>query len=331
MDPPSIIEEADFPVDPLVHPVVVIEPIAETDVEEPSPPPPQQRVVSQEEESDDVLEWDESSDEAAEPAAKRQRIDTQSALIEQIISMEPCPCSYDGCLLDILDDYRSTMVIVHWKNCAYADATETSVSDLLDIANLRTAIETFEAKIRKLVTHPPSTHAGSYPGYGSHTFSLLTESPSLGSGLTLHDYQLEGVNFMLYNWSEGRNSLLADEMGLGKTLQVLSLFRVLWERYSCYGPFIVVAPLVTLTHWKRECERACPGMVSLIYHGNRDERVLLADYEFLHNCAAEKKRAKVHKATKVRYVDREFLWSFYCLSIRIAAYAICFCVTILLR
>jgi hypothetical protein len=36
------------------------------------------------------------------------------------------------------------------------------------------------------------------------------------SGLLLRDYQLEGVNWMLWNWWHKRSCILADEMGLGK-------------------------------------------------------------------------------------------------------------------
>ena len=32
----------------------------------------------------------------------------------------------------------------------------------------------------------------------------------------LRDYQLEGVKWLLYQWTAGRSCLLADEMGLGK-------------------------------------------------------------------------------------------------------------------
>ena len=35
-------------------------------------------------------------------------------------------------------------------------------------------------------------------------------------GLGLRDYQLEGVNWLLWNWYNKRPSILADEMGLGK-------------------------------------------------------------------------------------------------------------------
>ncbi|CAN0433664.1 unnamed protein product, partial [Discosporangium mesarthrocarpum] len=46
------------------------------------------------------------------------------------------------------------------------------------------------------------------------------DPPQFKNGGQLRDYQMEGVSWMLYNWTQGRGSILADEMGLGKTLQV---------------------------------------------------------------------------------------------------------------
>jgi hypothetical protein len=40
------------------------------------------------------------------------------------------------------------------------------------------------------------------------------------SGGTLHQYQLEGLNWLRYSWAQGDDTILADEMGLGKTIQV---------------------------------------------------------------------------------------------------------------
>jgi SNF2 family DNA or RNA helicase len=57
-------------------------------------------------------------------------------------------------------------------------------------------------------------------------FSKLEESHAKATSpadvqLALHDYQLEGVNWLLFNFFQGRASILADEMGLGKTAQAL--------------------------------------------------------------------------------------------------------------
>jgi hypothetical protein len=36
------------------------------------------------------------------------------------------------------------------------------------------------------------------------------------SGGALRDYQLEGLNWLIYSWMNNTNAILADEMGLGK-------------------------------------------------------------------------------------------------------------------
>ena len=52
--------------------------------------------------------------------------------------------------------------------------------------------------------------------------SLQNQPEWLKAG-TLRDYQLEGLNWLVYSWSKGHNSILADEMGLGKTVQCVSM------------------------------------------------------------------------------------------------------------
>ena len=39
----------------------------------------------------------------------------------------------------------------------------------------------------------------------------------------MRPYQLEGVNWLLFNWYARQNCILADEMGLGKTVQSIAL------------------------------------------------------------------------------------------------------------
>lgn len=40
-------------------------------------------------------------------------------------------------------------------------------------------------------------------------------------------------------------------MGLGKTIMTLSLFEHLNRIYKLKGPYLILAPLTTLEHWKR--------------------------------------------------------------------------------
>jgi superfamily II DNA/RNA helicase len=51
-----------------------------------------------------------------------------------------------------------------------------------------------------------------------------------------------------------RSVMLADEMGLGKTIQTVAMLEHLRSRENVRGPFLIIAPLSTLEHWKREFE-----------------------------------------------------------------------------
>jgi ATP-dependent DNA helicase len=53
------------------------------------------------------------------------------------------------------------------------------------------------------------------------------------------------------------NGILADEMGLGKTVQCISLVAHLMGK-GVTGPFLVCAPLSTLTNWVAEFKRFTP-------------------------------------------------------------------------
>ena len=69
--------------------------------------------------------------------------------------------------------------------------------------------------------------------------------PEPPPGLRLRDYQLEGVNWLSWNWWNRRSCILADEMGLGKTIQSTCFLQRL-RTLKCTkvrGPYILVAPL----------------------------------------------------------------------------------------
>ncbi|GBG24435.1 Chromodomain-helicase-DNA-binding protein, putative [Hondaea fermentalgiana] len=118
-------------------------------------------------------------------------------------------------------------------------------------------------------------------------FFKYTESPSFKDGLKLRSYQLEGLNWLAFNYANKRGSLLADEMGLGKTCQTVSFVRHL----KLHGnppnrPSLVVAPLSTLGHWRNEFER-WTDLNCVVYHdgGNRritgqQARALIREHEF---------------------------------------------------
>jgi chromodomain-helicase-DNA-binding protein 4 len=74
------------------------------------------------------------------------------------------------------------------------------------------------------------------------------------TGGKLHPYQLEGINWLRYSWSQGTDVILADEMGLGKTIQSMVFLYSLVKEGHSKGPFLVAAPLSTLINWEREAE-----------------------------------------------------------------------------
>eukprot|EP00762_Andalucia_godoyi_P004479 ANDGO_08218.mRNA.1 CHD3-type chromatin-remodeling factor PICKLE len=217
--------------------------------------------------------------------------------VEYVISMDPCPCSYKGSATDFLEKLtheRSRAVryqcLVRFTGMDRTQSSWMNVRDVCDFPSGGQSIRSFENWIRRHEQQFSSSAAAQkFPGYGRKKFSLLSKSPELGSGLQLYDYQLEGLNFMLYNWSQGRNSVLADEMGLGKTLQIIAVFHELARSFGCFGPFVVVAPLVTLTHWERECRRAIPDLKAIVYYGSQEDRAFMLTHEIWHNCERRKR------------------------------------------
>lgn len=116
--------------------------------------------------------------------------------------------------------------------------------------------------------------------------------------MTLHPYQLEGVNWLRFSWSQGTDTILADEMGLGKTIQTIvflySLYKeVEYFKYAschsyiafilmfrqlqghCRGPFLVSAPLSTIINWEREFELWAPDFYVVTYVGDKDSRAVI--------------------------------------------------------
>eukprot|EP00891_Asterochloris_glomerata_P009533 jgi/Astpho2/9533/e_gw1.00146.29.1_t len=80
----------------------------------------------------------------------------------------------------------------------------------------------------------------------------------LQGGGQLRDYQLDGLNWMVYAWSKGMNAILADEMGLGKTVQCAALLGYLSCTLRIPGPFLVVVPLSTVPNWIKEFRKWIP-------------------------------------------------------------------------
>jgi superfamily II DNA or RNA helicase len=120
------------------------------------------------------------------------------------------------------------------------------------------------------------------PSEDEHWRSRLPSKSKDFKGNVLRDYQVEGVRWMLSCWYRQRSCILADEMGLGKTVQVTCVLEHLFSVEDFKGPFLVVVPLSTIEHWRREIE-GWTDMEICMYHdagGGREMRDVIREYEW---------------------------------------------------
>jgi chromodomain-helicase-DNA-binding protein 7 len=109
----------------------------------------------------------------------------------------------------------------------------------------------------------------------------LNRMPKFKQGQHMKPYQVTGVNWLIKSWHENRNIVLADEMGLGKTIQSLALLDYLHNSNINHGPFLVIAPLTTLSHWKKVADEWTHLNAVLYYDSaSGDGRSALRQYEW---------------------------------------------------
>ena len=119
---------------------------------------------------------------------------------------------------------------------------------------------------------------------------------------------MEGVNWLLFSWYNGRNCLLADEMGLGKTVQSLAFLDGMFK-YGIRGPFLVIAPLSTIPNWQREFE-LWSNMNVIVYHGSQTSRNMLAEYEMYYKDDKGERLKNVFKVWSITHSFQNLL-AFY--------------------
>jgi chromodomain-helicase-DNA-binding protein 7 len=100
----------------------------------------------------------------------------------------------------------------------------------------------------------------------------------------LRDYQLEGLRWLLKCWYSRRSCILADEMGLGKTVQIVTMMEHIFNQDGLPGPFLVVVPLSTIEHWRREIETWTDMRFCMYYDvgGGRGMRDVMREYEWFY-------------------------------------------------
>ena len=106
----------------------------------------------------------------------------------------------------------------------------------------------------------------------------MKSQPASLTGGELMSYQMEGLNWLYYQWFKKKNAILADEMGLGKTIQVIGFLAALKQLHGCW-PFLVVVPNSTCPNWRREIKQWAPSLRVVTYYGSARARKLALDHE----------------------------------------------------
>uniref|UniRef100_A0A8I3WXS4 Chromodomain helicase DNA binding protein 6 n=1 Tax=Callithrix jacchus TaxID=9483 RepID=A0A8I3WXS4_CALJA len=132
----------------------------------------------------------------------------------------------------------------------------------------------------------------------SDSWQKLEKSREYKNSNQLREYQLEGMNWLLFNWYNRKNCILADEMGLGKTIQSITFLSEIFLR-GIHGPFLIIAPLSTITNWEREF-RTWTEMNAIVYHGSQISRQMIQQYEMVYRDAQVKKLQSILKPMMLR-------------------------------
>jgi superfamily II DNA or RNA helicase len=84
---------------------------------------------------------------------------------------------------------------------------------------------------------------------------------------SLRPYQQQGVNWLQFLRTHGLAGILADDMGLGKTLQTLVHIQIEKDAGRLTHPALIIAPVSLMGNWRKEAERFCPQLRTLVLHG----------------------------------------------------------------
>ncbi|CAG5897210.1 unnamed protein product [Menidia menidia] len=206
---------------------------------------------------------------------KIKRFKAKQQLNNFITEMDDEPFNPDYVEVDrVLDVSESTdengetvtLYLVKWCSLPYEDSTWELKADID-----QSKIDEYE----RIAARPPNTKRVDRPLAAD--WKKLEGSREYRNGNALREYQLEGLNWLTFNWYNSRNCILADEMGLGKTIQSITF---LYEMYlmGIEGPFLVIAPLSTIPNWEREF-RTWTELNVVVYHGSQASRKTIQAYE----------------------------------------------------
>ncbi|KAL6759847.1 SNF2 family N-terminal domain-containing protein [Haematococcus lacustris] len=187
---------------------------------------------------------------------------------------------------------RVARFLVKWEGLPYSECTWENLEDLLAAQGGQFQLDAFKARELRIAETPHRSVEAQRKQFKLKSTRALETQPDYlsASGLRLRDYQLDGMNWMVYSWSQDRNVILADEMGLGKTVQCVSFIAYLAEAQQIMGPFLVIVPLSVVPNWVREFRRWVPQVNTVVYVGDSRSREVLRAFEFDTNASVSGSR-----------------------------------------
>ena len=175
------------------------------------------------------------------------------------------------------------MAFVKYKGLGYEDAIWERPPPPPDTErwnDFKTAYDDYVMKLH-LSIPPQSTLRRHLAHIRTQDFAstvMKKNQPANVTGGEMMQYQVDGLNWLLFQWFSNQNAILADEMGLGKTIQLVSFFAALAQDHKCW-PFLVVVPNATCPNWRREIKKWAPSLRVVTYYGSAVARKLTHDHE----------------------------------------------------
>ncbi|KAI1624979.1 adenosinetriphosphatase [Exophiala viscosa] len=208
------------------------------------------------------------------------------------------------------------LAFVKYKGLGYEDAIWEKPPTYADTERWNDFKLAYEDYVNKLhVSIPPQStlrrHLIHVRALDFSTNIIKKTQPSAITGGELMQYQLEGLNWLLFQWYQNQNAVLADEMGLGKTIQLISFFATLVHDHKCW-PFLVVVPNATCPNWRREIKKWAPSLTVVTYYGSSVARKLAQDYElFPKDKDDEEKRKQKKSRSEVKDIKAHLVVTSY--------------------
>ena len=204
--------------------------------------------------------------------------------------------------IDIARVKEVDMAFVKYKGLGFEDAIWEQPPKWTDTERFNDYKIAYEDYVLKLhVSIPPQStlrrHLITVRNQDFEQQLMKKTQPSAMTGGQVMQYQMEGLNWLYYQWFVNQNAILADEMGLGKTIQLIAFFALMIQDHKCW-PFLVVVPNSTCPNWRREIKTWAPSLRVVTYYGSSAARKLIHDYELFPKTKEEgqsgsKKRAEV--------------------------------------